>query len=125
MARGTWRCCTRVAGRAICSELSRSKPTIPKAHQQRRLRAEKPSYTENDTMFRSVRARLTFWYAGVLTSTLLLLSLVIYFIVKRSVTERTDAGLIELADSFLATLDAELSDSTPALDVAAAARQSI
>ena len=76
-------------------------------------------------MFSSVRARLTFWYAGVLTCTLLLLSLVIYFIVKRSVTERTEAGLIELADSFLATLDAELSDATPAIDVAAAARQSM
>jgi two-component system OmpR family sensor kinase len=76
-------------------------------------------------MFRSVRARLTFWYAGVLTCTLLLLSLVIYFIVKGSVTERTDAGLVELADSFLATLDAELSDATPAIDVAAAARQSM
>ena len=76
-------------------------------------------------MFKSVRARLTFWYAGALTSTLLLLSLVIYFIVKRSVMERTDAGLVELADSFLATLDAELSDATPAIDVAAAARQSM
>src|SRR5262245_32255410 len=76
-------------------------------------------------MFSSVRARLTFWYAGVLTCTLLLLSLVIYFIVKGSVTERTDAGLVELADSFLATLDAELSDATPANDVAAAARQSM
>jgi heavy metal sensor kinase len=77
------------------------------------------------TMFRSVRARLTFWYAGVLTCTLLLLSSVIYFIVKRSVMARTDAGLVELADSFLATLDAELSDATPAIDVAAAARQSM
>jgi two-component system, OmpR family, sensor kinase len=76
-------------------------------------------------MFRSVRARLTFWYAGVLTCTLLLLSSVIYFIVKRSVMERTDAGLVELADSFLTTLDAELSDETPANDVAAAARQSM
>jgi len=76
-------------------------------------------------MFSSVRARLTFWYAGVLTCTLLLLSLVIYWIVKRSVMARTDAGLVELADSFLATLDAELSDATPANGVAAAARQSM
>jgi len=76
-------------------------------------------------MFSSVRARLTFWYAGVLTCTLLLLSLVIYWIVKRSVMERTDAGLVELADSFLTTLDAELSDATPANDVAGAARQSM
>src|SRR5215470_17722154 len=76
-------------------------------------------------MFSSVRARLTFWYAGVLTGTLLLISLVIYWIVKRSVMARSDAGLVELADSFLVTLDAELSDATPANDVAAAARQSM
>src|SRR5499427_11132662 len=76
-------------------------------------------------MFRSIRARLTLWYAGVLTCTLLLLSLVIYWIVKGSVMARTDAGLVELADSFLSTLNAELSDATPANDVAAAARQSM
>lgn len=76
-------------------------------------------------MFRSIRARLTFWYAGVLSCTLLLLSLVIYWIVKRSVMDRTDAGLVELADSFLATLEAELSDATPANDVPAAAHQSM
>ena len=31
-------------------------------------------------MLRSVRSRLTLWYAGVLTCTLLLLSVVIYWI---------------------------------------------
>jgi len=76
-------------------------------------------------MFSSVRARLTVWYAGVLTGTLLLLSLAIYWIVQRGVMARTDAGLAELADSFLATLDAELRDATPASDVAAAARQAM
>ena len=76
-------------------------------------------------MFSSVRARLTVWYAGVLTGTLLLLSLAIYWIVQRSVMARTDAGLAELADSFLATLDAELRDATPASGVAAAARQAM
>jgi len=76
-------------------------------------------------MFSSVRARLTLWYAGVLTCTLLLLSLVIYWIVKHSVMARTDAGLVELADSFLSTLNAELSDAAQANDVAAAARQSM
>ena len=76
-------------------------------------------------MFSSVRARLTVWYAGVLTGTLLLLSLAIYWIVQRSVMARTDAGLAELADSFLTTLDAELRDATPASDVAAAARQAM
>jgi two-component system, OmpR family, sensor kinase len=88
-------------------------------------RAEKSNLTASGTMFSSVRARLTFWYAGVLTCTLLLLSLAIYWIVKRSVMARTDAGLVELADSFLATLDAELTDATPANDVAAAAKQSM
>jgi len=76
-------------------------------------------------MFNSVRARLTLWYAGVLTCTLLLLSSAIYWIVKRNVMARTDSGLVELADSFLATLEAELSDATPANDVATAARQSM
>ena len=76
-------------------------------------------------MVNSVRSRLTLWYAAVLTCTLLLLSLVIYWMVKRSVTARTDAGLVELADSFLATLRAELQDETPANGVAAAARQSM
>jgi len=76
-------------------------------------------------IFSSIRARLTVWYAGVLTGTLLLISLAIYWIVQRSVMARTDAGLAELADSFLATLDAELRDATPASDVAAAARQAM
>jgi len=43
-------------------------------------------------MFNSVRSRLTVWYAAVLTCSLLLLSLVIYFIVKESVFARMDAG---------------------------------
>ena len=66
-------------------------------------------------MFSSVRSRLTVWYAAVLTCSLFLLSLVIYFIVKESVLARMDAGLIELSDSFLATLEAELKDA-PAAD---------
>ena len=76
-------------------------------------------------MLRSVRSRLTLWYAGVLTCTLLLLSVVIYWIVKRSVMERTDAGLVELSDSFLATLDAELRDAPAAEGVVPAAQQSM
>ena len=65
-------------------------------------------------MFNSVRSRLTVWYAAVLTCSLLLLSLVIYFIVKESVFARMDAGLVELSDSFLATLEAELKDAVKA-----------
>ena len=76
-------------------------------------------------MFSSVRSRLTIWYAAVLTCTLLFLSLVIYFIVKQSVLARTDAGLVELSDSFLATLEAELTDAPKAEGITPAARQSM
>jgi heavy metal sensor kinase len=76
-------------------------------------------------MFSSVRSRLTIWYAAVLTCTLLFLSLVIYFIVKQSVLARTDAGLLELSDSFLATLEAELTDAPRAEGITPAARQSM
>jgi len=76
-------------------------------------------------MFSSVRSRLTVWYAAVLSCSLLLLSLVIYFIVKQSVLARMDAGLVELSDSFLATLDAELSDAPAAEGITGAARQSM
>ena len=76
-------------------------------------------------MFSSVRSRLTIWYAAVLTCTLLFLSLVIYFIVKQSVLARTDAGLVELSDSFLATLEAELTDAPAAEGITPAARQSM
>jgi heavy metal sensor kinase len=76
-------------------------------------------------MFSSVRSRLTIWYAAVLTCTLLFLSLVIYFIVKKSVLARMDAGLVELSDSFLATLEAELTDAPAAEGITPAARQSM
>src|SRR5262245_28602010 len=119
MVRRTCRYCTHGAGQAICSALSKVKADQTLHLRRPRLLAAKSRRTASDTMFNSVRARLTFWYAGVLTCTLLSLSLVIYFIVKRSVTERTDAGLVELANSFLSTLEAELSDATPANDIAA------
>jgi heavy metal sensor kinase len=76
-------------------------------------------------VFSSVRSRLTLWYAAVLTFTLLLLSLVIYWIVRENILARTDAGLVELSNSFLATLDAELSSAPAAEGVADAARQSM
>ena len=76
-------------------------------------------------MFSSIRSRLTIWYAMVLSCTLLLLSLVIYFIVKESVLARRDAGLVELSDSFLATLEAELSAAPAAEGIVSAARQSM
>ena len=76
-------------------------------------------------MFSSIRSRLTLWYAGVLCCTLVVLSLFIYWLVKRNVMERTDAGLVELSDSFLATLDAELSAAPISEGVVPAAEQSM
>jgi heavy metal sensor kinase len=76
-------------------------------------------------MFSSVRSRLTLWYATVLSCTLLLLSLVIYWIVKQSVLARMDASMVELSDSFLATLEAELSAAPAAEGISSAARQSM
>src|SRR5258705_1951596 len=91
----------------------------------RHLPAIKRKTAARRTMFSSVRSRLTVWYAAVLSCSLLLLSLVIYFIVKQSVLARMDAGLVELSDSFLATLDAELSDAPAAEGITGAARQSM
>src|SRR5712672_909587 len=91
----------------------------------RHLPAIKRKTAVRRTMFSSVRSRLTVWYAAVLTCTLLLLSLVIYFIVKQSVLARMDAGLVELSDSFLATLEAELTVAPAAGGLAPAARQSM
>ena len=52
-------------------------------------------------MFNSVRSRLTAWYAGVLSCSLLLLSLVIYFIVKQSVLARVDAVMHFAAHAYV------------------------
>src|ERR1700752_780059 len=75
------------------------------------LTSARKSPPRRNVMLNSVRSRLTLWYAAFLTCTLLLLSLVIYWIVKRSGMGPTDAGLVELSDSFLATLEAELNDA--------------
>src|SRR5260370_16691845 len=98
----------------LCAPISaaRDKCRVPAKNRLRLNNPPRHSYAANrnrpakSTMFSSVRSRLTIWYAAVLTCTLLFLSLVIYFIVKQSVLARTDAGLVELSDSFLATLEA-------------------
>jgi heavy metal sensor kinase len=61
-------------------------------------------------MFNSVRIRLTLWYTAVLTAVLLLLATAVYFVFKQNAIRRTDASAIEQADSFLKTVDAEMSD---------------
>jgi heavy metal sensor kinase len=63
-------------------------------------------------MLDSIRTRLTLWYTGVLAVVIVFLSVVAYFIFWRSAVQRTDANLVELSDSFLVTLRAELEDQT-------------
>src|SRR5438874_4065763 len=63
-------------------------------------------------MLDSIRTRLTLWYTGVLAVVIVFLSVVAYFIFWRSAVQRTDANLVELSNSFLVTLRAELEDQT-------------
>ena len=63
-------------------------------------------------MLDSIRTRLTLWYTGVLALVIVVLCGVAYFIFWRSAVRRTDANLVELSDSFLVTLRAELEDQT-------------
>jgi two-component system, OmpR family, sensor kinase len=63
-------------------------------------------------MFSSVRIRLTLWYALSMAIVLVTLAAGIYFILRQNVIRRADANAIELADSFLSTVHAEMSDST-------------
>jgi heavy metal sensor kinase len=78
-------------------------------------------------MLDSVRVRLTVWYSVVLAVVLILVSATTYLIVRKTSMERTDSDLQVLADSFLVTLQAELTDesSAEALGVLPAARQSM
>jgi two-component system, OmpR family, sensor kinase len=61
-------------------------------------------------MFSSVRARLTVWYSTVLALVLGLVCVTTYVIVQQTSMQRTDADLAALADSFLATFQAELAN---------------
>lgn len=63
-------------------------------------------------MLDSIRTRLTLWYTGVLALVMVALCGVAYFIFWRSAVRRTDLNLVELSNSFLVTLRAELEDQT-------------
>ena len=63
-------------------------------------------------MLDSIRTRLTLWYTGVLALVIVVLCGVAYFIFWRSAVRRTDLNLVELSNSFLVTLKAELEDQT-------------
>lgn len=76
-------------------------------------------------MLDSIRTRLTLWYTGVLALVIVLLCGVAYFIFWRSAVRRTDLNLVELSNSFLVTLRAELEDQTGPDDFRIAAQEAI
>lgn len=76
-------------------------------------------------MFNSVRLRLTFYYAAALTLILLVIAFGTYFLLKRETIKRTDADISELADSFLATVQAELRDESKNESVSQAVNEAI
>jgi heavy metal sensor kinase len=61
-------------------------------------------------MLDSVRVRLTLWYTAVVAVVLILLAVLTYFLYARNIALRTDNNLVELADAFATTFNAELSD---------------
>jgi heavy metal sensor kinase len=72
-------------------------------------------------MLDSIRVRLTLWYTLVLGLVLVLLAVFTYLAYLRSVSQRTDSNLAELANAFATTFNAELQDPTEANDVRQAA----
>ncbi len=58
-------------------------------------------------MFNSVRVRLTGWYTAVLACVLILLAFTTYFVLRENFSRRMDSSATEIADSFLATVNAE------------------
>jgi len=76
-------------------------------------------------MLDSVRVRLTLWYSLVLAFVLVLLAVFTYFLYWRNIEQRTDTGLAELADAFVTTFHAELSDETGPDAVKNAAREAM
>ena len=63
-------------------------------------------------MLNSVRIRLTLWYTAAMALVLVVLASATYFVIRRDVVRRADAQAVELADSFLSTVDAEMGDAT-------------
>ena len=76
-------------------------------------------------MLDSVRVRLTLWYSIVLGLVLVLLAVSTFIVYRRSLTQRRDSNLAELANAFAATFSAELSDQSGPEAVAGAFREAM
>jgi two-component system, OmpR family, sensor kinase len=76
-------------------------------------------------MLDSVRVRLTVWYSLALALALILLSMLTYVLYERNSSQRTDSNLVELADAFATTFNAELRDQNGPDAVKEAAREAM
>src|SRR6516225_178615 len=99
------RFCKRDAAADIFSAVRRIRRSCHKANLP-------PHRHRENRMLDSVRVRLTLWYSLVLAFVLVLLAVFTYFLYWRSISQRTDTGLSELADAFVTTFHAELKDET-------------
>ena len=59
-------------------------------------------------MLSDVRIRLTLWYTVAMAIILVALASLTYFVLRENVARRTDVQAVELADTFLSTVDAEI-----------------
>jgi hypothetical protein len=62
------------------------------------------------TLFSSMRARLTFWYTGVLALVLLIFAVSTYSYLARAAHQRIDDSLSDTASSFIADFNSEAGD---------------
>ena len=76
-------------------------------------------------MLDSVRVRLTVWYSLALALVLILLAVLTYVVYARNISQRTDSNLVELADAFATTFEAELKDQGGPDAVKEAAREAM
>jgi heavy metal sensor kinase len=60
--------------------------------------------------FSSMRARLTFWYTGVLALVLVIFAVSTYSYLGRAARQRTDDSLFDTAGSFISNFNAEMGD---------------
>ncbi|OLE55193.1 MAG: hypothetical protein AUG51_04375 [Acidobacteria bacterium 13_1_20CM_3_53_8] len=70
-------------------------------------------------MFETMRARLTFWYTGVLALVLVIFAVVTYAYLARAALERTDQSLADTANSLISNFTAESNEEDQSSDVAA------
>src|SRR5438067_8778554 len=70
-------------------------------------------------MFETMRARLTFWYTGVLALVLVIFAVVTYAYLARAALERTDQSLADTANSLVSNFTAESNEEDQSSDVAA------